>query len=53
LNNRLIKVADRLILKNQTALIKGRFILESVVSAHEIIHDIHKNKESGVILKLD
>lgn len=53
LNNRLIKVADRLISKNQTAFIKGRFILESVVAAHEIIHDIHKNKESGVILKLD
>jgi hypothetical protein len=53
LNNRLIKVADRLISKNQTAFVKGRFILESVVVAHGIIHDIHKNKESGVILKLD
>jgi SAM-dependent MidA family methyltransferase len=46
-------VADRLISKNQSAFIKGRFILESVVAAHEIIHDIHKNKESGAILKLD
>jgi hypothetical protein len=53
LTNRLIKVADRLISKNQFAFIKGRFILESMVVAHEIIHDIHKNKESGVILKLD
>jgi SAM-dependent MidA family methyltransferase len=49
----LIKIADRLMSKNQTAFIKGRFILESVVAAHEVIHDIHKNKESGVILKLD
>jgi hypothetical protein len=46
-------VADRLISKNQSAFIKGRFILESVVVVHEIIHDIHRNKESGVILKLD
>jgi hypothetical protein len=53
LNNRLIRVADRLISKNQIAFIKGKFILESVVAAHEIIHDIHKNKESGIILKLD
>ena len=53
LNNRLLRVADRLISKNQTAFIKGRFILESVVAAHEIIHDIHKNKERGVVLKLD
>ena len=53
LNNRLIKLADRLIYPNQTTFIKGRFILESVVAAHEIIHDIHRNKESGIILKLD
>jgi len=53
LNNRLIKVADRLISPNQTMFIKGRFILESVVTVHEIIHYIHKNKQSGVILKLD
>jgi len=53
LNNRLIKLADRLICPNQTTFIKGRFILESVVAAHEIIHDIHRNKESDIILKLD
>jgi hypothetical protein len=53
LNNRLIKIADRLICANQTAFIKGRFILESVVAAHEIIHDIHRCNESGIILKLD
>lgn len=48
INNRLIRVTDRLILKNQSAFIKGRFLLESVVAAHEIIHDIYKNKESGL-----
>jgi hypothetical protein len=53
LNNRMIKVADRLVASNQTAFIKGRFILESVVAAHEIIHEIHKKKEEGVVLKLD
>lgn len=53
LNNRLVTVVDRLIASNQTAFIKGRYILESVVAAHEIIHEVHRNKESGVILKLD
>jgi hypothetical protein len=53
LNNRLFKIADRLICANQTVFIKGRFILESVVTAHEIIHEVHSNKESGIILKLD
>jgi hypothetical protein len=48
----LIKVANRLIASNQTAFIKGRYILESVVAAHEIVHEVHR-KESGIILKLD
>jgi hypothetical protein len=53
LNNRLIGVVDRLIASNQTAFIKGRYILESVVAEHEIIHEVYKRKDAGVILKLD
>lgn len=53
LNNRLVVVAHRQIASNRTAFIKGRYILESVVAAHEIIHEVNKNKEAGVILKLD
>jgi hypothetical protein len=33
--------------------VKDRFILESVVSAHEIIHDVMKNKDKSLVLKLD
>lgn len=33
--------ADRLISINQTAFIKGRYILDNVVTAHEIIHAIY------------
>ena len=44
---------DKLISSNQTAFIKGRFILESVVMAHEVIHEIHRSGSSGLILKLD
>jgi hypothetical protein len=50
---RLGKIADRLISSQQSAFIGGRYILESVVVAHEIVHSIHKNKIPGVILKLD
>jgi hypothetical protein len=46
-------VADRLISLSQSAFIKGRFILESVVSAHEIIHEVHRSHSSGLVLKLD
>jgi hypothetical protein len=53
LNNRLEKICDRLLSLNQTAFVKGRFILESVVSAHEIIHSAMRNKEKGLVLKLD
>jgi hypothetical protein len=46
-------VADRLIASNQTAFIKGRYILESVVIAHEVIHSVHSGKQQGLVLKLD
>ena len=36
MNNKLTRVAD--ICANQTAFLKGWFILESMVAAHEIIH---------------
>jgi hypothetical protein len=38
-------VADGLIASNQTAFIKGRYLLETVVAAQEIIHEVHKNEE--------
>lgn len=53
LTNRLGLLARRLVATNQSAFIKGRYILESVVVAHEVVHSIHKCKEKGVILKLD
>jgi hypothetical protein len=53
LNTRLEKICNRLLAPNQTAFIKGRYILESVVSAHEIIHGAIRSGEKGVVLKLD
>jgi hypothetical protein len=50
---RLEKVCYRLIAKEQSAFIRGRYILESVVVAHEVIHSVHKSKTHGIILKLD
>lgn len=45
-------MAGRLICSNQTAFMKGRYILESV-TAHEIIHSVHQKNEKGLVLKLD
>jgi hypothetical protein len=50
--NRLGKIADRLISPNQSAFIKGRYILESMVTAHEIIHDVHNKKMHSVKARL-
>ena len=33
--------------------VKGGFILQSVVTAHEVLHSVHKSKNKGVVLKLD
>jgi hypothetical protein len=53
LTNRIGVVADRLIASNPTTFIKGRCILESVVTGHEVIHFVHSGKQQGVVLKLD
>jgi hypothetical protein len=42
LNNRLEAICDRLLAPNQMAFVKGIYILESVVAAHEILHDTAK-----------
>jgi hypothetical protein len=51
--NRMTGIATKLINPSQTAFIPGRNIMEGVVMLHETIHEIHKKKMSGVILKLD
>jgi hypothetical protein len=53
MNTRLESICDRMLAPNQTAFIKGRYILESVVSEQEIIHDAVKNGQKGLVLKLD
>lgn len=53
LTNRLGLIMNRLVSSNQSAFIKGRYILESVVTSHEVIHSIVKSGSKGVVLKLD
>jgi len=47
------KLADKLILKTQSAFLKGRNIMNGVMALHEILHETMKKKEVGVVLKLD
>ena len=53
LNNRLSKILQRLVASNQSAFLKGGYILESVVTAHEVLHSIDSSKRQGLVLKLD
>jgi hypothetical protein len=53
MNNRLEGLCDRLLVPNQTTFVRGRYILESVVFAHEILHDAVRNGQRGIVLKLD
>jgi hypothetical protein len=50
---RLEKVCQRLVGREQSVFIRGRYILESVMVAHKVVHSIHKSKDPRVILKLD
>jgi hypothetical protein len=50
---RLTKVIDKLISPFQTAFIPGRNILEGIVIAQEVLHELKVTKTPGVILKLD
>jgi hypothetical protein len=52
LTNR-VGVIDRLIASNQTSFIKGRYILESVVTAHEVLHSVHRSKQPGLVVKFE
>jgi Reverse transcriptase (RNA-dependent DNA polymerase) len=53
LTNRLYPVLDRLIGPNQNIFLKGHNTMDSVITAHEILHYVKHSKEKSILLKLD
>ncbi|XP_071699700.1 uncharacterized protein [Rutidosis leptorrhynchoides] len=53
LSNRLAKVIHKVIGSEQTAFLKGRNILDSVLIANEIIDELKRKKHKGLIFKVD
>jgi hypothetical protein len=53
LTKRLSLLAKKPISPKQTAFIKGRYIVDGAVMLHEIVHELHRKKLQGVILKID
>jgi hypothetical protein len=51
--SKLDPIAHRVISQNQTAFIKGRFILDGALALQEIIHEMKSKKLGDIFLKLD
>ena len=51
--NRLSTIAQKIISPTQTTFLPGRNIMEGAIILHEIIHELHSNKQDGVIFKID
>lgn len=51
LTNRQAPIIRRLISEHQSTFVTGRFILESVVTAHEVAHSVHSSSQKGYYKK--
>jgi hypothetical protein len=51
--NRMGGVINRLRASDQTTFIIDMYILESVVTGHDVLHSVHQGKEKGLVIKLD
>ncbi|WP_368734940.1 reverse transcriptase domain-containing protein [Pantoea sp. GbtcB22] len=51
--NQIMLVAQKIICPSQTAFLPGRNIMEGAVILHGTLHELHKKKKNGVILKID
>jgi hypothetical protein len=50
---RLTKVAEKIVSESQTVSMPGRNIMEGTIILHETLHELHRKKLNGAILKLD
>jgi hypothetical protein len=53
LTNRLVPIAQRVLCKNQTGFVKREKHFGGVVVLHEVIHELHKSNQRGLILQID
>lgn len=50
---RLARVIDKVVLSTQIAFLKGRYIMERVLTLHETLHELHRKKKSRILFKVD
>ena len=51
--NILKKILPKLIPENQGGFVRGRQILDNIILVQEAIHSSYRNKEKGMVVKLD
>ncbi|KAJ9552562.1 hypothetical protein OSB04_016607 [Centaurea solstitialis] len=52
LSERIKKVLNKLIGNTQSAFLQGRFILDGVLIANEVVEDLRKSKRKGMLFKM-
>ncbi|GKV46692.1 hypothetical protein SLEP1_g53669 [Rubroshorea leprosula] len=53
LANRLRKVIGKVISMTQSAFLEGRQLIDSVLALNELVHDLKRRKEMGILFKVD
>ncbi|GKV10568.1 hypothetical protein SLEP1_g21912 [Rubroshorea leprosula] len=53
LTNRLSRVMQEIIGEQQTAFVKGRQLMDGVVVANEVIHEVRRKRKSSFVFKID
>jgi hypothetical protein len=46
-------VLNEIIRESQSIFLKGTYILDCVVTTHEVLHQVHIDKEEGLLFKVD
>lgn len=50
---RMSELADAVISRSQYAFIKGRYIVDSAVILHEVMHELGCKQQRGAVMKID
>jgi retron-type reverse transcriptase len=51
--NRVTQVVQKVISPSQMVFLLGRNIMEGVIVLYKTIHEMHRNKQNGIIFKID
>ncbi|KAN0036857.1 hypothetical protein ACTFIV_002171 [Dictyostelium citrinum] len=53
INNRIIKISELIINKNQKGFVPGRFIIDNIITINEVINYLNKSNQNGILTLYD